>query len=67
MKGLGLLSLGLTPLLKACDILNSEGQIKEARMATGITAQGGKKESVRILPIDAMAPDRFETATFALG
>jgi hypothetical protein len=67
MKDLGLFSLGLLPLLKAGNLLSSEGQIKESKMETGISTQKEKGDRVQIPPIDAMVPDRIETATFALG
>lgn len=67
LKGLGGAILGLTPFLKACNRLNGELQSREERMQTGQTGSMTAVARKPIPPIDAAAPSRFETATFALG
>ena len=67
VKGLGGAILGLTPLLKACNRLSGEIQSREEKMQTGQAAPMTAVPQKPIPPIDAAAPRRFETATFALG
>ena len=65
--GLGFAFLGFTPFLKACNRLSGEIQSREEKMQTGET---GSRTAVPRKPtplIDAAAPKRFQTATFALG
>ena len=67
VKGLGFVLLGFPPFLKACNRLSGESQSKEQKM---LTQQGRQISSVpgkSIAPMDAAAPSRVETATFALG
>ena len=67
LKGLGSAILGLLPFLKACNRLSGEIQSKEEKMQTGQSAQGSAVPRKPAPPIDAAAPSRVETATFALG
>lgn len=67
VKGLGGVILGLTPLLKACNRLSGEFQSREDKMQTGQTGSMTAVPRKPIPPIDAAAPSRVETATFALG
>jgi hypothetical protein len=67
VKGLGSAILGLTPFLKACNRLSGEIQSREEKMQTGRTNPMSTVPRKPIPPIDAAAPTRLETATFALG
>jgi hypothetical protein len=67
VKGLGGAILGLAPFLKACNRLSGEFQSREEKMETGRTNPIPSVPRKPIPPIDAAAPKRFETATFALG
>jgi len=67
VKGLGGVILGLIPFLKACNRLSGEIQSGEEKMQTGQSTQGSAVPRKPALPIDAAAPSRVDTATFALG
>ena len=67
VKGLGGAILGLAPFLKACNRLSGEIQSREEKMQTGQAAPMTAVPRKPIPPIDAAAPSRVETATFALG
>jgi hypothetical protein len=67
VKGLGFAFLGFPPFLKACNRLSGEIQSKEEKMQTGQSTQGSAIPRKPAPPIDAAAPSRVETATFALG
>lgn len=67
MKGLGSAILGLPLFLKACNRLSAEIQSREEKMQTGQTNPMSTVPRKTIPPIDAAAPSRLETATFALG
>jgi hypothetical protein len=67
VRGLGFSFLGLSTFLKACNRLSGEIQSKEEKMQTGQSAQGSAVPRKPAPPIDAAAPSRVETATFALG
>ena len=67
LKGLGSAILGLTPFLKACNRLSGDFQSREEKMQTGQTGSMTAVPRKPIPPIDAAAPTRVETATFALG
>jgi hypothetical protein len=67
MKGLGVIFLGFTPFLKACNRLSGEIQSKEGKMQTSPGAQISSVPRKTIPSIDAATPSRIETATFALG
>jgi hypothetical protein len=67
VKGLGFVFLGVTPFLEACNHLSGEPQSKEKNMQTQPGRQPSSARPRSIPPIDAEAPSRLETATFALG
>jgi hypothetical protein len=67
VKGLGFVFLGVTPFLEACNRLSGETQSKEEKMQTQPGTQLSSVRPRSIPPIDAAAPSRLETATFALG
>jgi hypothetical protein len=64
---LGFAFLGFTPFLKACNRLSGDFQSREEKMQTGKTGSITAVPRKPIPPIDAAAPTRVETATFALG
>lgn len=67
VKGLAGGILGITPFLKACNRLSGEIQSREEKMETGRTNPVPLIPRKPIPPIDAAAPRRVETSTFALG
>ncbi len=67
VKGLGAVFLGFIPFLNACNRLSGEIQPKEGKMQISPGTQTSSVPRKTIPPIDAMVPDRIETATFALG
>ena len=67
VRGLGFSFLGLSTFLKACNRLSGEIQSREEKMQTGQAAPMTAVPRKPIPPIDAAAPSRVETATFALG
>jgi len=67
VKGLGVVFLGFIPFLNACSRLSGEIQPKEEKMQISPGAQTSSVTKKSIPPIDAEAPSRIETATFALG
>jgi hypothetical protein len=67
VKGLGGAILGLSPFLKACNRLSGDFQSREEKMPTGQINPISTVPRKPIPPIDAEAPTRVETATFALG
>jgi hypothetical protein len=67
VKGLGVVLLGFTPFLNACNRLSGETPPKEGKMQISPGTQTPLAPRRSIPPIDAAAPRRTETATFALG
>jgi hypothetical protein len=67
LKGFGFALLGFFPFLTACSRRTGENQPKEKKMQINTAAQTPSVPRKAIPPIDAPAPGRIETATFALG
>jgi hypothetical protein len=67
VKRLGFVLLGFPPFLKACNRPSGESQSKEEKMQTHLGTQISSVPRKSTPPIDAGAPTRFVTATFALG
>ena len=61
LKGIGIVCLGSLPLLQACDTVMSW------REKSSATAKAETHSRAVIPPIDAAAPGKTATATFALG
>lgn len=69
MKGLALTFLVFVPLLQGCRLLENHGENREAGKEEKLMEleRSNVIAEVAIPPIDAAAPARTETATFALG
>jgi hypothetical protein len=67
VKGFGLALLGFIPFLSACNGRSGEIRPKEEKVQTYPNTQTLSVPRKSIPPIDAAAPGRIETATFALG
>jgi hypothetical protein len=67
VKGLGVVLLGFIPFLTACNRLSGETQPKEEKVQAHPNTQISSVSRKPTPPIDAAAPGRIETATFALG
>ncbi|MGE5254209.1 MAG: hypothetical protein ACM3N7_09610 [Planctomycetaceae bacterium] len=67
LKGLGVVLLGFTPFLNACNRSSVEIQPKEEKVQIHRNAQTSSVSRKPTPPIDAAPPGRIETATFALG
>ena len=61
LKGIGIACLGFASFLQACDNLTSGKENTEAIAKTSLIFKAMRP------PIDAAAPAKTETATFALG
>jgi hypothetical protein len=67
LKGFGFGLLGFIPFLTACNRRSGEIQPKEEKVQTHPNTQTSSVRRKPTPPIDAPAPGRIETATFALG
>ncbi len=67
VKGLGGAILAFSSFLQACNRLSGEVPSKKEKMQTVQAAQIATGLGKPVPPIDAAAPTRSETATFALG
>jgi len=69
MKGLGLTLLTFVPLIQGCRAFEGHSENREAgKQEKPVELEGGTvTREAAIPPVDAAAPVRTETATFALG